>query len=390
MALLIGQTLVTDVAAISELTRQAIAFIDGGGEWLRWAVHGDRVRETFADESQMAGALQSGLHGTPFAYLTNLRVMINPIKLMTFSLDDLRLVAEAERDPNNPARNARVKRIFEAHDLVTGDDIDRTQTWLIELDNAGAGLSGMPVLQVLNFHDQVALAQLAAHMTAHPVAPALSRSAAAFAIKEARSPIEFVDFYQIYLGVAVKLHSASTIAETLDEAAQSAVHLLSPLAFHALDCPQTQPLSGPDTVALAVEFWAASGRPVGFARVSACVREIVLHTRFVGGEGGGGEGWQGDRPAWAKNRLEAYLETALALTKRAKLTRPRMGQDGATCRYVLEAGDYLAELQMNQQGVITLESLRDFPTNRHIINPYEPDPPKHRTHGHDQETDSPN
>lgn len=378
MALLIGQNLVMDVSAISELTRQAIAFIDGGGEWLRWAVHGEKVRVSFPDESQMAGGIQSGLHGTPFAYLNNLRLMISPIKLMTFSLDDMRLTAEAERDPT-PARKAAAARIFEAHDLVAGPDMDKTQAWLIELDRAGAPLFGAPVLQVLSFHDQVALARLAARMTAHPVDPSLSRDAATFAIQEARSPIEFVDFYLTYLGVAEKL-DVGPDAESLPKAAQSAVHLLSPLAFRALDCPQTQPLSGPDAVALAVELWAASGRPPGFARISACVREIVTHTRFVGGDG-----WNGDRPAWARDRLEAYLETVLALTRRAKLTHPRMDQDGATCRYRVEAGDYAAELQMNRDGVITVESLRELSSGSRIIDPFNPDPFPHRSHNHGQE-----
>ncbi len=378
MALIIGQTLVTDVAAVSELTRQAVAFIDGGHDWLRWAVHGERVRATFPDESQMAGAIQSGLHGTPFAYLNHLRLMVSPIKLMTFSLEDLRLVAEAERDQGDPRRTAQVRRIFEAHGLVTGDDIDNTQTWLFNLDSAGAGLSGQTVLQVLSFHDQVALARAAA--LAQAIDPALQGAAAAFAIREARSPVEFADFFLIYVGVAEKLGSVSTVGENLPEAAQSAVHLLSPLAFHALDCPQTQPLSGPDAVALAVELWAASGRPVGFARVSACIREIVLHTRFVGGEH-----WLEDRAAWARNRLEAYLETALALAKRAKLTRPRMDQDGATCRYLLEAGDYAAELQLGRDGVITLENLRELSTSRKVVDPFPPEHPRHRRHGYDQE-----
>ena len=383
MALLIGQTLVTDAAAISELTRQAIAFVDGGSEWLRWAVHGDKVRETFPDESQMAGGIQSGLHGTPFAYLGNLRLMVSPIKLMTFSMEDLRLVAEAERDPSNPVRQARVTRIFETHDLVTGADMDNTQAWLLALTKAGAPAFGATILQVLSFHDQVALARLAAHMSARSDQMRLHCAAATFALREARSPIEFVDFFLTYLGVAEKLKSVSELVENVDEAAMSAVRLLSPLAFHALDCPQTQPLSGPDAVALAVEFWAASGRPVGFSRISACVREIVLHTRFISGEG-----WAEDRLAWARNRLEAYLETSLALTKRARLTRPRMDQDGATCRYVLEAGDYMAEMQMSRDGVITLETLRELSTSRHVIDPFQSDHPQHRTHGYDQENDS--
>ncbi len=365
MAIFIGQTLIKDGSAISELTRQVIAFIDGGSQWVRWALHGPDIRAQFTDESQMVGAIQSGLHGSPFAYLPHLQMMVSPIKLMTLSLDDLQTIARAEIDRSHHRRNERLQAILAMHGLMTAEQLKDGMDWLQTLH-----LPHLDLFQVTTFDEQLALADLARSVKERHVASALAVDAAGFAIAESRTAMEFTDFFRCYLGVAEKLPPKAKSTETVHDAAQSAVQLLSPLAFYALDCPQTAPLSRPDDVMLAVELWAASGRALGFARVSACVREIILHTRFVGDDE-----WFKHREAWARNRFEAYVETVRALTLRAKVRHPFMGQDGATCHFSMEAGDFVARVQLDPAGVITLSSLQKSSESHKVINLFEPDNP---------------
>lgn len=364
MTLLIDQTLVKEVDAISELARQATAFIDGGTDWLRWAVHGNKIRGAFSDESHMVGGIQAGLHGTPFTYLNGLGLLVSPIKLMTFSLEDLRLTAQTELDPSNPRRHERVNRIFDAHGLLTVARLDQAKAWL-----NGFNLSDSGLFAVMTFTEQAALADLQTWVQDLQLSAELCEEAARFAASESRAPLEFMDFFRVYIGATERLGAHAHEASQRWAAALSAVRDLSHLAFNALDCPQIEPLSKPDDVALAVEYWAAAGRPIGFSRISACVREIVLHTRFVGGEG-----WNGDRPAWAYDRLNAYLERALALMRRAKITHPRMAQDGATCHYTLAAGDYVANLQLDPTGIITLSRLQEIEPIEASIDPFSPPP----------------
>ena len=360
MAIFIGPKLIKDGSAISELTRQTIAFIDGGTVWARWALHGNEVRASFTDESQMVGAIQSGLHGGPFAYLPHLRLIVSPIKLMTLPLEDLQLIARAEIEGEPVAQNERLKLIFSAHGLLTIDQLRAGMDWLGTLQ-----LPDLDLFQVASFTDQVAIANLADWVQEHRISAATGVDAAGFAKSESRTPLEFIDFFRCYIGVSEKLSGGKAGRAELAEASQSAVHLLSPLAFHALDCPQTSPLSSPDDVALAVEMWAASGRALGFARISACVREIVLNTRFVGDEN-----WFTHREAWARNRFEAYVETVKAITLRAKIRQPFMGQDGATCHYSMAAGDYVARVQLDPAGIIALSSLQKAASSDQIINPF--------------------
>jgi len=369
MAIFIGQSLIKDGSAISELTRQAIAFIDGGTEWARWALHGPEIRAQFTDESQMVGAIQTGLHGSPFAYLPHLRLIVSPIKLMTLSLEELQLIARAEIDRGHHHKHERLKVILSTHGLLTLDQLHAGMDWLTTLH-----LPHLDLFQVSAFTDQVAITDLAHWVKEHRITAAMSADAARFAISESRTPLEFVDFYRCYIGVADKLSDKKAKGEALTDAAQSAVRLLSPLAFHALDCPQTGPLSSPDDVMLAVELWAASGRALGFARISACVREIILHTRFVGDEH-----WFKHRESWARDRFEAYVETVRALTLRAKVRHPFMGQDGATCHYSMAAGDYVARIQLDPAGIITLSSLQKSSPVGKVINLFDladPHPPK--------------
>lgn len=365
MAILLGQSLIREGGTISELTRQAVAFIDGGPEWLRWALHGPEIKAQFTDESQMAGAIQNGLHGSPFAYLPCLGLMVSPIKLMTLSIDDLQLVARAEIDPSNRHRNERVRAIFDLHGLLTNEQLKEGMDWLATLK-----LPQLDLFQVVTFEEQVAIRELMQWLKEHKTAAVVPADAALFALSESRTPMEFVDFFHAYVGVAEKLSSVTAkngkASEPIAEAAQAAVRLLSPLAFGALDCPQTAPLSSPDDVMLAVELWAASGRALGFPRISTCVREIILHTRLVGDEE-----WFRNREAWARNRVETYLETVRALTLRAKVHHPFMGQDGATCQYSMAAGDFVARIQLDPSGIISLMSLQHSSSNGKVINLFE-------------------
>ncbi|RQP21900.1 hypothetical protein [Piscinibacter terrae] len=331
---------IQDANAMSPLGRLALAFIDGGPEWLSWAIADLTARYEFPDETTLVGQVQSGLHASRFALLPRLELMVSPIKLMTLGLADLRMLAKAEGGDDSAVAAAQVTRVLSDHQLATRGDLAAGQALLSEL-----GLAASPLFQAMDFEDHLALWQLA-RMAPPPeeTAPALRQEAADFAAAQARTPLEFCDYCNVYLDLGTPLADASPAQRS--QAATGALQTLLPLMFGVLDCPQIDGLPSPSEVDQAVSNWLARGRQIGFARLSQAVQQIVRHTSF--------QGQSGDA---AQKAVRLYLQSAQAFLAANRPVQGRLGQDGATCLFALEAGSLRAELHVGPGGVI---SLRDF------------------------------
>ena len=180
MTVSIANRIVSSPAGISELGRLALGFVDGGTQWLDWAIHDAGARYHFADESAFLAGVQTGLHGSPFALLPTLGLMVSPVKLMTISAADLRTLATAEAGGKGASVPAQVKRILRAHGLVTQADLAGVQPFLDGLKVAAA-----PVFHGTGFGDRLALLEL---ISADRKAPAaLQAEAAAFAVEQGRN-----------------------------------------------------------------------------------------------------------------------------------------------------------------------------------------------------------
>lgn len=53
-------------SALSELGRLALAFVDGGPQWLNWAIASLGTHYHFPDEATLLEGTQKGLHGSPW------------------------------------------------------------------------------------------------------------------------------------------------------------------------------------------------------------------------------------------------------------------------------------------------------------------------------------
>jgi hypothetical protein len=167
--------------------------------------------------------------------------------------------------------------------------------------------------------------------------------AVAFALREARTPPEFVDYYQVYLSLAAKYGAkADTAAKRLHHAEHALQALLPPL-LQAIDCPEVLGLVSPGEVAQAVQIWFGYGRPLGFQRISAGVREIVRNTTY--------RHETGEEARWL---VSYYMIAVRALLAAAPPRWGIMEQDGATCRFPVNAGDHVAEVLLAPSGTISL------------------------------------
>ncbi|KQQ82206.1 hypothetical protein ASF73_20315 [Xanthomonas sp. Leaf131] len=337
MSVSIAGRLISMPTMLSTLGRQCLAFIDGGTQWLAWAIQSPGVRYDFPDESSLLDEVQQGLHGSRLTLLPQLELKVSPVKLMTLSPNDLSVLAQAEAGETGSTVTAQLQRIFCDNALYTATDLAVGRSLLTQLKVDGAA-----VFQSLDFEESLALRQLAADVQPANLTPALQQEAAVFAVEQARTPLEFCDYYRFYLACTATIAAVDERAH----AAASALQTLLPLLFTTLECPQVQGPPSPNEIGHAVADWLARGRQIGFARLSLAAQQIVQHTRYQGN--GGGDA--------ANDAIRLYLQSAQAFLAANRPSRGVLGQDGNSCVFAMQ-NDSLAVLLQVNGGVI---SLRDF------------------------------
>jgi hypothetical protein len=325
-------------ADLSELGRLALAFVADGTEWLRWAIGDTASRYDFVDETALVAGVQEGLHVTRFALLPKLGLRVSPVKLMTLGLADLRLLAKAEAEPDGSKSAARVRQVLDGHALLDSADLDRGTALLADL-----GVAGAPVFQCLDFEARVALHGLVGSFDPKAKSTPLAKEAAAFAVLQAQSPPEFADYYRAYLRLADKLDLVGAKADDRVAAAEAAIEVLRPLLFGAHDCPRVDGLVGPGEVGRVVQDWVSQGRVLGFLRPSVAVWQVIEHSGFRRETGDD-----------ARRVVEGYLHAAQGFLVAVPIARGRMSQDGASCVFPLDQGQYHARVRLDPPGLITL------------------------------------
>ncbi len=331
--------------SLSDLGRLALAFIDGGPEWLKWATSNAAARYDFPDESTLLAQVQIGLHGSPLTLLPQLALLVSPVKLQSLGHTDLMVLAKAEGGDVNPLLQPQVERILAAQQLLTQADLSAPQAWLksLEVDTA-------PVLQVTDLSDRIALVRLMrdpllASSMGSDITD-LTQEAARFAAQQARTPQEFADYLRFYLALTTKPAAAGLGPQARSKQATDAMRTLLPIFFNVLDCPQVNGLPSPTEVGRAVSAWLSTGKQVGFSRVSEALVQVALNTRYFN---------EGD--ADARALVDAYVQAAQAMLASVQVRDGLLGQDGSSCLFPVTSAEQQAQLQLSANGII---SLREF------------------------------
>lgn len=342
MTLMISNKAIVGRQSLSDLTRIVLAFVDGGLQWIDWATSSSVAWYAFADETALAAAVQQGLHGSVYTLLPRLGLMVSPVKLMTLDLAELRILARIETGDENTAVAVQAQAILGRHGLVTQRELAGARTLLADLGVAGASL-----FQALGLDELLALHALLDPRIGGGEAQGLRAEAARFALEQARTPQEFVDYCQAYIGYLTRLKLLGEPPERRGELVGAALATFLPLLFPALDCPQVNGLVAPSEVAAAVTGWLQRGRPVGFSRLSEAAAQILQHSSFTGGTA-----------AQAQQTINDYMTSWHAFLAVNPLGRGEMGQDGVSCRFAVEAKGLRGEVQLGQGGTITTRLFR--------------------------------
>ncbi|XUM21615.1 hypothetical protein ACRAVF_30740 [Bradyrhizobium oligotrophicum S58] len=342
MSVTVANRLIQGRGGLSEIGALVLAFIDGGVQWLEWAVRAPTASYSFPDETSMMAEIQDGLHGSPLALLPGLGLQVSPVKLLTFNLGDLRAIAKAETGAQDAAAASQTASILSAHGIHAQSDLAAVPALLSQF-----GVATSPLFQCLGLNETIALWELIALPQPQDGEPDIRNDAAAFAVQQARTPEEFCDYYRIYMALTAKLKTAASSAEQRLSQANGAVQTLLPMMFGALDCPQVRGLVPPHEVAAAVNNWLRQGRRLGFARLSEGVCRIIESTTFTQETG-----------AAAQQVVTLYLANAQSFLSANHPKTGRISQDGRSCILPTQSGNLYAELYLGADGDITLRQFR--------------------------------
>lgn len=344
MTVSIANTPLNGTFGLSDAARRVLALIDGGLHWLDYALGEPNRQYPFRDEGNLVATVQTGLHATPNLLIAPIGLMVAPVKLLTMSPQDIHLLHRAATGDVPPA-DPDLAKVLARYHLATQHDLAGVDTMLGHLE-----VAAQPIFQAMDLDDRLALLALSrSEGVTKPRSPDLRVEAAAFAVAQAVSPEEFVDYFHVYVDhIAVVGHVADTAAERKARV-RRALYTLGPLMFQALDCPEVIGQPSAPAIEQAIVDWFMSGRQLGFERVSDGVRQIVSHTRFQTEEG-----------IAAQLIVRDYLDRAQQLIRLQGIGRLSMAQDGATCRFPIVGSSHTAVVRLDPAGAITLA---DFATH---------------------------
>ncbi|HEU0099463.1 MAG TPA: hypothetical protein VFQ67_11900 [Allosphingosinicella sp.] len=335
MTVSVAGRLVPRANALSDSARLVLNLIDGGVEWLAWAIWHPRAQYRFDSEEALVAAVQVGLHGWHLMLMPALQLLVGPAKLMTLDHHDLRILAEAK------GAGGRAEAVLDRHRLVTQPELASDLVALGELLD-GAPL---PMLQGMALEDQLDIHALMSGDNDRPDGD--RREAALFAAERAVTPREFADYFRAYLRYfpdPCPSGKAGSRRARLGEAMDG----LLPHLFEALDCPCADGSAQSWEVADAINEWLAMGRRLGFSRRSQLAEQIVAHTRFAGR----------DSDEEVGRIVAGYLAGAQALLGSGEIGRRRLGQDGISSTFRIRSEAEQAVITLGRQGVIALSEFR--------------------------------
>lgn len=336
MTLTVAGRLLLPPRTLAESTQLTLARIDGGTQWCEWASRSSDQRYDFADERSLLDGVQQGLHGTSMLWLPRIGLQVGPAKLLTLAVDELALIQRAESGDDSAALARQVQDVLAAHDLVTNTELASADAFLAEL-----GVATAPLLQVLGFDERMAIWRLAT-ANPQPAARGVSRREAAdFALARARSALEFCDYYRCYLQSAANGRNAAARRQ----ATTDTLDTLLPALFDALDGPRLEGSPGPNELPLALRNYLATGRAIGFPRLSLAAQQIAGQIPGLGGN-----------PDRLRRSVASVLQAAQALLRSHPLHLERIGQDGTSLQLLAQDGDRRVLVQF-AGGVLAIADL---------------------------------
>lgn len=340
MSVFIAGRSIPQANQISQSCRLVLQFIDGGKDWLKWAIESHEHRYAFSDEGTMLDGVQQGLHGSRMTWLPRLGLQVGPIKLLSLGSSDLTALSHVEFEDETRLSHSEAQGVLARHRMLTNTELGASRAFL-----ASIGAADAPLLQQLDFRESVALHQLAGEVGMSTTGRDDLADAASFALLHARRPIEFADYFRFYQRVS----AGGGSREHRLTGATRALQRVLPILFGFLDGPQLPQLPSPEQVREAIAASLAANRQIGYARISLAAQQIAAC-------------FDNDPDlllddSRLREAARWQLRDAQEFLNEHPVSRGQLGQDGASVQFAIDGSRAQALVQV-EDNVITLQDYR--------------------------------
>jgi len=336
----VGSEPLTGDAALSPAGAAVIGLVDGGWNWLNWAIGNPAVNYHFADERRLLVGMQSGLHGHELMLLRGLGLLVHPLRLMELQADDLKVLAAVENETGpNSVTEMQARKTLAKYQLLSQTELAIGTEFL-----AQAGVAEAPLFQAMRLAHRVALFQLVDGATSElSLNPMIQKEAAAFAVLHAQAPEEFVDYYRFYMSTVDDAEPQAKMAPARSRKAEAGLDALGTLLYGMLFCPAVEGLPSPEQMNVIVQNWVAPGNNLGFSRLSLALAQIGQYADLKGATGEA-----------AMKAVEQYMDQAERCILQLPAASITLSQDGGDYTYSYDNAPALAEICLAGNGNVTL------------------------------------
>lgn len=339
-SVVIGEKHLTSIDQLNQIARQILALIPLGIDWLCGAITNPSQQRVFATENDMLSAIQEGLHDSPTMYLPQVDLLIAPARLAAMG-DDFteNILAKLAADKLTASERTSLIKSCRQAGLLSYREVEKTWTYLDTLNVQSA-----PIFSAISLTDQIVLFEKVTIEEHTSTSAALARAAANFAAEFAQSPQTFADLFRFFLALNGRL--GNTRVNPAKQAALRVFENLIPHVMRYLSGPCVGPTTNPQALQTALHSAVRSGIVFpGFRRVSQAACLLAQFTDLA----------EQKRTTLA-SLVHDYCQAAREFVLTTTATTCRLSQDGERALFQLADTNREAQLQVDADGTLTLNS----------------------------------
>lgn len=339
---ILGEKWLSSVNELSDSAILLLGFIRQGNDWFNWALKQQTHRYSFSDEYQLVDSVQYGLHGNNLISILPSELIVNPARLLHISLVDMKLLAkEATSQEDNKIVDLSVSKMLVTNGLRVKSDLIVGVEFLKQV-----GVADAVIFQAMSLNDLIDLFDMVNDATtSSSLDTSIQKEAAGFALDKAKFALEFFDLYRFYISLADKLGNQVGTPEKRSALAAQYLEEITIVLFETGLCPIVEQDHSPAVLRSLIQNRVDGGQDIGFNSLSRGVSQVMQGTQL---------GKLGKNLVVA-DTTKQYLSDAQNFIKLNEAGVACLSQDGLSNTYTINSKTATAVLEVNQQGLLTLE-----------------------------------
>lgn len=333
----VADKLMENIGAFSHRFRLIAERIQGGPQWLRFAMQSPTDSYMAGSELELLSLVQKGLHGSRLMLFTDLNLLMDPLKLWTLPEDDLALIGTARREES-------VRDVLDKYGILDFAQLSKGIDFLRSFE-----IEDKPVFQVMNLADRLALYAIALDGQEREASKkdlTIRKESCEFALQLCQTPKEFQALFHLYEAVCTKFNAKTRSARR--KRAQLIWEDYNELCDGLVETVTLGKKYNPDGLDMEIKSALADLRQIGFSCKAAAMLNLIRNTILT----------CEDQPR-ARKIVRDYMSAIFNLIAAGTVESTSVGQDGVMrliYASALIAPGGSAAVEVDRLGLVTVAS----------------------------------